>query len=50
MTFDDARKILAGHQTAAPDYFKTKTTDKLTAAFRPVVDQAMNGVGATRQY
>ena len=50
MSFDDARKILSGHQTAATDYFKAKTTGKLTATFRPVVDQAMNEVGATRQY
>jgi hypothetical protein len=50
MTFEDARKILSGHETAATDYFKTKTTDKLTATFKPVVDKAMNEVGVTRQY
>lgn len=50
MTFDDARKILNGPQTAATDYFKAKTTDKLTAAFRPIVDQSMNQVGVTREY
>lgn len=50
MTFDDVRKIWSGHETAATDYFKGKTTDKLTAAFRPVVDKAMNEVGVTRQY
>jgi len=50
MTFEDARKILSGHETAATDYFKSKTTDKLTVVFRPVVDQAMNEVGVTRQY
>lgn len=50
MTFDDAKKILGSHETAATDYFKAKTTDKLTAAFRPVVDRAMNEVGVTRQY
>lgn len=50
MTFEDAKKILSGHETAATDYFKSKTTDKLTVAFRPVVDQAMNEVGVTRQY
>jgi hypothetical protein len=50
MTFDDARKILAGSDTAATDYFKAKTTDKLTVAFTPVVDQATNEVGVTRQY
>jgi hypothetical protein len=50
MTFEDAKNILSGHETAATDYFKSKTTDKLTVAFRPPVDQAMNDVGVTRQY
>jgi hypothetical protein len=50
MTFEDARKILSGNETAATDYFKGKTTDKLTAAFRPVVDKSMNEVGVARQY
>ena len=50
ITFEDARKILKGPQTAATDYFRAKTTDRLTAAFRPIVDQAMNQVGVTRQY
>jgi hypothetical protein len=50
MTFEDARKILSGNDTAATEYFKGKTTDKLTAAFRPEVDKAMNEVGVTRQY
>jgi hypothetical protein len=27
-----------------------KTTDKLTAAFKPIVDKSMNEVGVTRQY
>jgi hypothetical protein len=50
MTFDDARTILNGGDTAATDFFKTKTTDKLTAAFRPVIERSMNEVGVTRQY
>ena len=50
MTFDDARKILAGSNTAATEYFKAKTTDKLTVAFKPIVNQATNEVGVTRQY
>lgn len=50
MTFDDARKILNGDDTAATEYFRIKTTDKLAEAFRPMVDQAMNEVGVTRQY
>jgi hypothetical protein len=50
MTFDDARKILSGGDTAVTDYFKGKTTDNLTVAFRPVVEKTMNEVGVTRQY
>jgi hypothetical protein len=50
MTFDDAKKILGGGNTAATDFFKAKTTGKLTAAFRPVVDKSMGEVGVTRQY
>ena len=50
MSFDDARRILQGSSAAATDYFKEKTSDKLTTAFRPVVSSAMNDVGVTRQY
>jgi hypothetical protein len=50
MTFEDVRKIFSGHETAATDYFKGKTSDKLTAIFKPIVDKAMNEVGVTRQY
>ncbi|HEV8586473.1 MAG TPA: DUF4197 domain-containing protein [Methylomirabilota bacterium] len=50
MTIDDARKILDGAPTAATDYFKGKTTEKLTASFSPVVHKTMGEVGVTRQY
>lgn len=50
MTFDDARRILNGGDTAATEYFKSKTSDKLAAAFRPTVEKTMNNVGVTRQY
>ena len=50
MSFDDGKKILTGGNTAATDYFKAKTTDQLTAAFRPVIDKSMSEVGVTRQY
>jgi uncharacterized protein DUF4197 len=50
MTIDDARQILGGADTAATDYFKVKTTPKLTAAFGPVVERTMNEVGVTRRY
>jgi Protein of unknown function (DUF4197) len=50
MSFQDARKIFTGGDTAATDYFREKTTDKLTAAFAPVVKESMDEVGVTRQY
>ena len=50
MTFDDAKKILTGGDTSATEFFKAKTTDKLTAAFRPVIDKTMGEVGVVRQY
>jgi hypothetical protein len=50
MSIDDARKILSGPDTAATDYFKGKTTTKLTATFQPVVERSMNEVGVARQY
>lgn len=50
MTFEDVRKIFSGHETAATDYFKGKTSNQLTAVFKPIVDQAMNETGVSRQY
>ena len=50
MTIDDGRRILDGSKTAATDYFKDKTTAKLTTAFRPVVEKSMSQVGVSRQY
>ncbi len=50
MSFDDVRKILSGNDTAATDYFKRKTTNPLTTAFKPIVSKSMNEVGVTRQY
>jgi len=50
MTFEDVKKVLSGHDTAATDYFKGKTTNKLTDVFKPIVSNAMNDVGVTRQY
>lgn len=50
MTFSDARQILSGGDTAATDYFKQKSSVDLTAAFAPIVHQAMENVGVVRQY
>lgn len=50
MSFDDAKKILNGGNTAATDYFKGKTRDQLAIAFKPEVEKTMNQVGVTTQY
>lgn len=50
MSFDDARKILGGGDTAATDYFKSKTSGKLFNEFKPVVSKSMNDVGVTKSY
>ena len=50
MTFDDVRRIFNGGDTAATEYFKGKTTEKLTTAFKPIVAKATEEVGVTKQY
>jgi hypothetical protein len=50
MTIEDARKVLAGGDTAATDYFKEKTHDKLYTAFEPTIASSLDEVGATRSY
>ncbi len=50
ITFDDARKILSGGDTAAADYFKKTSTTELTQAFTPIVHQSMENVGVIRQF
>lgn len=50
MTFDDARKILTGGNTAATEYFKSKTSEKLASTFKPTVESAMADTGIVKQY
>ena len=50
MTFEDAKRILAGDNTAATQYFKEKTTGRLTDAFTPVVKRTMSENGVVKQY
>ncbi|GAC1682444.1 MAG: DUF4197 domain-containing protein [Candidatus Acidiferrum sp.] len=50
MSVEDARKIFSGGDTAATDYFKNKTTEQLTEAFRPIVEKTMADNGVTQQY
>ncbi len=50
MRVEDARKILSGGNTAATEYFKSKTSAKLYEEFKPSVSESMNQVGVTRAY
>ncbi len=50
MSFDDARKILTGGDTAATDYFKRSSSADLTTAFTPIVKRSMQRVGVVQQY
>ena len=50
MTFNDVRGILTGGDTAATEFFKRRTHDKLYAAFRPVVSEKVQSVGAMQAY
>jgi len=50
MTFDDARHILTGGDTAATDYFKRTSSGDLTTAFTPIVHRSMEHVGVVQQY
>jgi len=50
MSIEDARKILSGGNTAATDYFKSKTFSKLYDEFKPSVSKSINEVGVTRAY
>src|SRR3954468_11363883 len=50
MTFDDARHILTGDDTAATEYFKRTSSPDLTVAFSPIVHRSMERVGVVQQY
>jgi len=50
MTLEDVRGILTGGNTAATEFFRRKTHDKLYVAFKPIVSQKVGEVGSTRAY
>jgi len=50
MTFEDAMSIVQGSDTAATDYFRRETSDKIYDAFKPIIESSMNEVGVTRAY
>jgi len=50
MTLDDALGIVRGGDTAATDYFRGATEEKLRTRFRPIVAESLSRVGARKQY
>lgn len=50
MSFQDAVGILKGGDTAATGYLRGKTTGELNAAFRPVIEQSLEKVNATKYW
>jgi hypothetical protein len=50
ITIQDGLGILKGGDFAATDYLKAKTVSQLTEAFRPVIEQSLQKVGATKHW
>lgn len=50
MSITDALGILRGGDFAATNYFKQRTTAALTTAFRPVIENALKKVDATKYW
>jgi hypothetical protein len=50
MTITDALNIIRGPRDAATQYFRQKTTEKLTAAFTPVIKSSLDKFSATKYY
>ena len=50
MSFADALGILKGSDTAATGYLRGKTTSELSSAFRPVIEQSLEKVNASKYW
>jgi hypothetical protein len=50
MSVSDAKGIVTGPQDAATQYFKRTTTQPLTQAFRPIMEQSLSQAGATQAF
>lgn len=48
MSFNDAKSILMGNESAATDYLKGTTTTDLYAKFNPIIQQSIGKVGADK--
>jgi hypothetical protein len=50
MSIQDAKGILLGGDNAATSYLQNKTATELTNAFRPVIEQSLSKVDATKHW
>ncbi len=50
MSFTDAKKILDGRDNEATLYFQDKTSSQLTGILKPLINDSMSTVGATRKF
>ena len=50
MSIPDAVKILRGKDTEATEYLRSKTFDRISGEFKPIVTAAVNDVGVTRSF
>lgn len=50
MTLSDAIGLVRNGDTSATHFFRTKTTEQLTAAFLPVIKSSLDKVSATKYY
>ena len=50
ITITDAINIIRGPKDAATQYFRQKTTDRLTAAFSPIIKSSLDKFSATKYY
>jgi hypothetical protein len=50
MSFDDARKIFSGGDTAATDFFKRTCSQELAREFTPIVHESMANLGVIQRY
>jgi hypothetical protein len=50
MTFEDAKSILQGPDNAATEYFRIKTSARLSAAFKPEVQKTLDKMEVTKHW
>ncbi len=50
MTLQDAIGLIKNGDTSATHFFRVKTTDKLVAAFTPIIQASLNKADATKYY